>query len=52
VYWVVDLGRRRTVVHREPYPGAEPHYADLVTVPFADGLDVLGVTLRLGSVLG
>lgn len=51
VYWVVDVVRRRTTVHREPRPGADPHYQDVVTVPFGMDLAVLGVTLRLDDIL-
>jgi Uma2 family endonuclease len=39
-YWVVDLERRRVVVHRDPAEGA---YRDLESVP-------VGETLRAGSV--
>jgi Uma2 family endonuclease len=51
VYWVVDVVRRRTTVHREPRPGADPHYQDVVTVPFSMDLAVLEITLRLDDIL-
>jgi Uma2 family endonuclease len=51
VYWVVDLARRRTVVHRDPRPAPDPGYDTVTTHLFADGLEVLGVRIRLSDVL-
>jgi hypothetical protein len=51
VYWVVDVVRRRTTVHRDPRPGADPHYEDVATVPFSLDLGVLGISLRLDDIL-
>lgn len=51
LYWVIDLARRRTVVHADPRPGADAHYAEARIQSFATDLEVLGVSVRLADLL-
>ena len=51
LYWVVDLVRRRTVVHAQPRPtGDDPGYGDVTTHPFTAPLTVLDVSVVLADV--
>jgi Uma2 family endonuclease len=51
LYWVVDLARQRTVVHRDPRPAPDAGYDTVTTHLFTVPLEVLGVTLRLSDVI-
>jgi Uma2 family endonuclease len=47
-YWVIDIPKRRLVVHRNP---ADDHYGEIVTASLDATVSVLGITLPLGEVL-